>query len=132
MPDKAHDSSNTGGPLLTRRGVLGLGVAGLVLASSRQLGAKDSSGAAQVVNRGSVIEFSAAGDGSALLSSFRNAESHFEWGASAAALLPLPAQSSRNTLVLRAKTAAGLEGQLDLTAYPETGAFRWQQSFANT
>jgi alpha-galactosidase len=147
MPDKAHDSSNTaGGPLLTRRGVLGLGVAGLVLASSRQLGAKDSSGAAQVVNRGSVIEFSAAGDGAAVLTSFRNAESHFEWAApatafaptfqhsnvAAAAWQPLPAKPGQNNLVLRAKSAAGLEGQLDLTAYPETGAFRWQQSFVNT
>ncbi len=147
MPDKSHDSSNTGGAvLLSRRDMLGLGVAGLVLASSRQISAKDNSGGAQVINQGSVIEFSAAGDGTPLLSSFRNAASHFEWvapaqafapsfeylNAAASAWQPLPAKSSQNNLLLRAKAPAGLEGQLDLTAYPETGAFRWQQNFVNT
>ena len=69
MPDKAHGSTITGaGALLTRRGVLGLGVATAVLASTRQLGAAEAPvGSAQVANQGSVVEFSATGAGSPVL-----------------------------------------------------------------
>jgi hypothetical protein len=148
MPDKAHESSNTGaGALLTRRGVLGLGVASVVLASSRGLGAAVAAArSTQVANQGSVVEFSATGAGSPVLTSFRNAATHFEWATpskafapaltyldvAAAAWQPLPAQSNQNNITLRAKSSGGIEGQLDLAAYAETGAFRWQQNFLNT
>src|ERR1700676_3138240 len=91
MPDKADDSSSAGsrGLSMTRRGVLGLGVATVVLAAGRQLGAKTSSDAsAQVANMGSMIEFSAGADGAPVLSSFRNAASHFEWATPAKAFAP--------------------------------------------
>ena len=148
MPDEAHESSNTGGgALLTRRGVLGLGVATVVLASSRGLDAAVApTGATQVANQGSVVEFSATDAGSPVLTSFRNAATHFEWATpskafaptlkyldvAAAAWQPLPAKSNQNNITLRAKSAGGIEGQLDLVAYAETGAFRWQQNFLNT
>lgn len=147
MPDKARESSPTGaGALLTRRGVLGLGVATVVLASSRQLGAAvASAGSTQLANQGSVAEFSATGAGSSVLTSFRNAATHFEWAApskafaptlkyldAAASWQPLPAKSNQNNITLRAKSAGGIEGELDLAAYAETGAFRWQQNFLNT
>ena len=47
MPDEAEDSSSAGsrGLSLTRRGVLGLGVATVILAAGRQLGAKTGSDA---------------------------------------------------------------------------------------
>jgi alpha-galactosidase len=148
MPDKADESSNTGaGALLTRRGVLGLGAATVVLASSRRLGAAGApAGSTQVANQGSVVEFSAAGAESSVLTSFRNAATHFEWAApskafaptlksldvAAAVWQPLPATSNQNNITLRAKSSGGIEGKLDIAAYPETGAFRWQQSFLNT
>src|SRR5260370_21007214 len=146
MPGNAHDSSNTGaGALLTRRDVLGLGVATVVLASTRQLGAAGASvGSAQVANQGSVVEFSASAAGSPVLTSFRNAATHFEWDAAskgfaptlkyqdvaAAAWQPLPAKSNQNNITLRAKSG-GIEAQLEVAAYAETGAFRWQTNFLN-
>jgi alpha-galactosidase len=149
MPDKADDSSSTatGGAVMTRRGVLGLGVATAILAGSRQLGAKTSSTtSAQVANQGSVIEFSAGVDGEPALSSFRNAASHFEWASPARAFAPtfkyldgvsapwrpLPIKSSPTVITIRAASGGNLEGRLDLAAYADTGAFRWQQSFLNT
>ena len=147
MPDKADGSpTNTSGAVMTRRGVLGLGVATVVLASCRQLGARGSSDAsAQIANQGSVVEFSAAGDGMLVLSSFRNAATHFEWAGPAKAFAPtfkysdgasaswhpLPIKSSQNTITIRARSTGGVEGQLDLLAYADTGAFRWQQNFLN-
>src|SRR3984893_5663325 len=131
MPDNAHDSSNTGaGALLTRRGVLGLGVATVVLASTRQLGATGV-GSTQVANQGSVVEFSASAAGSPVLTSFRNAATHFEWAApskgfaptleyqdvAAAAWQPLPAKSNQNNITLRAKSSGGIEARLDIVAY---------------
>ena len=151
MPDKADDSSSAGsrGLSLTRRGVLGLGVATVVLATSRQLGAKTGSDAsAQVANMGSVIEFSAGADGAPVLSSFRNAASHFEWATATpakafapafkrsdgapASWRPLPIKSSPSDVTIRAVSAGNVEGRLSLAAYADTGAFRWQQSFLNT
>jgi alpha-galactosidase len=148
MPDNAHDSSNTGaGALLTRRGVLGLGVATVVLASTRPLGARGASvGSTQIANQGSVVEFSASAAGSPVLTSFRNAATHFEWAApsrgfaptleyqdvAAAAWQPLPTESTPNNVTLRAKSSGGIEAQLNVVAYAETGAFRWQTNFLNT
>jgi alpha-galactosidase len=148
MPDNAHDSSNTGtGALLTRRGVLGLGVATVVLASTRQLATAGASmGSTQVANQGSVVKFSASAAGSPVLTSFRNAATHFEWAApskgfaptleyqdvAAAAWQPLPAKSNQNNITLRAKSSGGIEARLDIVAYAETGAFRWQTNFLNT
>jgi alpha-galactosidase len=148
MPDQAGQSSPThiDSAVMTRRSVLGLGVATVILASCRQLGGKGNPNAsARVANQGSVVEFSAAADGTAL-ASFRNAATHFEWitpakaftptlkyadGASAS-WHPLPIQSSRDDVTIRAGAAGSLEGQLNLLAYPDTGAFRWQQHFLNT
>jgi hypothetical protein len=146
MPDKAQDSSNIGaGALLTRRGVLGLGVATVALATTRQLVAAPAAmGTAMVANVGSVLEFSTAG-GSSLLTSFRNAATNFEWAApskafaptltyqdvAAASWQPLTGKSTQNNITMRAKSG-GIEGQVEVQAYPETGAFRWQTNFLNT
>jgi alpha-galactosidase len=115
-----------------------------MLASCGRLGGKGGPNApVQIANQGSVVEFSADG---AALSSFRNAATHFEWAApakaftpifkysdgTAAAWNPLPIKSSRDNITIRAGSIGSVEGQLDLLAYPDTGAFRWQQSFLNT
>ena len=64
MPDKTHDSSESSGGLLTRRGVLGLGVATVVIASTRQLAAAGAAvGAETIANQGSVLEFAAGAPG---------------------------------------------------------------------
>ena len=145
MPDKTHDSSESSGGLLTRRGVLGLGVATVVIASTRQLAAAGVAvGAETIANQGSVLEFAAGGAGSTVLSSFKNAATGFEWATPAktfaptleypgatASWQPLPAKSSQNNIMLRAKSGA-LEGRLEVVAYAETGAFRWQTNFVNT
>jgi alpha-galactosidase len=144
MPDSADQSSSTA--TLTRRGVLGLGVATIALASCRKLG-NDSRGnsAAQIVNQGSVIEFSAAHDGTLLLSSFRNASTHFEWAAAGQAFAPtfnsplgvaipwqpLPTHSTDTGHIVCVASKGGIQARLDLKAYGDTGAFRWQQDFRN-
>jgi alpha-galactosidase len=149
MPDKADDSSPSSAPgdVLTRRGVLGLGVATVFLASCRQLGARENSASStQIANQGSIVEFSAAADGTPVLSSFRNAATRFEWTAAGAPFAPafkysqgtsaswraLPLQSNQGGITLRAALPGGVEGQLNLAAFADTGAFRWQQSFSNT
>jgi alpha-galactosidase len=156
MPDKAEQSTNISaavGPI-TRRGVLGLGVATVILATCRRLGAKESSGAsAEIVNQGTAAEFFADAGGTAALTSFRNSATHFEWAAPAKVFMPtlqysngtsaswqpLPLKSGQNRLTLRAASAGGrgasagaLEAQLNLEAYADTGAFRWRQDFLNT
>ena len=157
MPDKARDGSSKilpGAPM-TRRGVLGLGVAAMLVASCRELGAKASPQTSpKLANRGSVIEFTAGSDGTPLLASFRNAATQFEWAAPAkafapafecaaaarapagstasAAWRPLPVKSSQDAITLRAASPGGVEAQLTLAAYADTGAFRWQHNFLNT
>jgi hypothetical protein len=91
-----------------------------------------------------VLEFTASGAGSTVLSSFKNAATRFEWASAPksyaptieyqgapASWQPLPAKSGQNNITLRAKSGA-LEGQLEVAAYAETGAFRWQTNFVNT
>jgi alpha-galactosidase len=150
MPDNADDSSPIAGrgAGMTRRKVLGLGVATVILAAGRQPGvrAASSDASARIANLGSLVEFSAGSDGAPVLASFRNAETHFEWvtpakafapglqysdGASAS-WQPLAFRSSPGGITLRAASAGHVEGQLDLAAFADSGAFRWQQSFLNT
>jgi alpha-galactosidase len=148
MPDKPHDGSCNGASDagLTRRGVLGMGVASFVLASCRPFGGEQASNASnRLVNQGSAVEFSPDGDGTPMLSSFRNAATRFEWVARPQKLAPtfkysegteivwqlLPAKSSEGNIAIRAGSSAGIEAQLNLAAYADTGAFRWQQAFAN-
>src|SRR5229473_3790855 len=91
MPDNSDDNSPIAAHAarITRRSVLGLGVATAILASSRRLDAgtgPDTS--ARIANRGSIVEFSAGVGDDTVLASFRNAESHFEWVTPASALAP--------------------------------------------
>jgi alpha-galactosidase len=149
MPDKVEQSVKTtaGGGAITRRGVLGLGVATVLLATCRKLGATESSGrSAQIINQGTVAEFAADAGGTTALTSFRNSATHFEWAAPAKAFTPtlrysngtsaswqpLPPKSGQNTLTLRAASGGGVEAQWNLEAYADTGAFRWRQDFVNT
>jgi alpha-galactosidase len=146
MPEKTHDSSNGGaGPLLTRRGVLELGVATVLMANTRPLAALGAAASPdQIANQGTVVEFSPSGTGSTVLSSFRNAATRFEWATpamtfapkleypgAAASWLPLPPKPGQDKITLRAKSGA-LEGRLEVVAYAETGAFRWQTSYLNS
>src|SRR5712671_586463 len=147
MPDKALDISpmSTDAPVITRRAVLGLGVATAILASSRPLGAKPGSAtSAQIANRGSIVEFSAGADGITVLSSLRNAATHFEWVTPAGTFVPLvkwadgtsatwrglPFRSTPESITIRAASGK-VEAQLDVVAYADTGAFRWQRRFLN-
>jgi alpha-galactosidase len=90
------------------------------------------------------MEFSPTGTGSTALSSFRNAATRFEWAAPAKAFAPklecqgtgaswqpLPAKPGQDNITLRAQSGA-LEGRLEVVAYAETGAFRWQTSILNS
>jgi alpha-galactosidase len=146
MTDKADESSSTSlGAAITRRSVLGMAVATVVLAGNRRLAAKpNTDAAARVVNQGSVVEFSAGIDGSPRLTSFRNAATQFEWAAAANTFAPTfklssgvsivwqspTIQSSPNDISIRA-TSGKVEARLGLAAYADTGAFRWQQSYLN-
>jgi alpha-galactosidase len=150
MPDTADDKEapTTRTAVMTRRSAIGLGVATAVLVSSRPLSAATSSNtSAQIANRGSVVEFSSGGDGETVLSSLRNAATHFEWATPAKAFAPtlkyfdgaaaswhpLRFKSSPSEITLRAASSTGnAEARLGAVAYPDTGAFQWQQSFLNT
>ena len=148
MPDKALDISptSTDAPVITRRAVLGLGVATAILAGSRPLGAKPGSAtSAQIANRGSLVDFSAGADGITVLSSFRNAATHFEWVTPGGTFAPffkcadgtsatwrgLPFRSTPEGITIRAASTSKVEAQLDVVAYADTGAFRWQRRFLN-
>lgn len=148
MPDKTVDISptSTDAAVITRRAVLGLGVATAIVASNRPLGAKPGSAtSAQIANRGSIVEFSAGADGLTVLSSLRNAATHFEWVTPAGTFAPLvkwadgtsatwrglPFRSTPDDITIRAASAGKVEAQLDVVAYADTGAFRWQQRFLN-
>jgi alpha-galactosidase len=148
MPDHLHDASPTADntSVLTRRSVIGLAVAATFVAGTRHVGAKARSDApARMANRGSVIEVAGGVDGAAALSSFRNAATHFEWlppaqafaptlkyaGQAASTWQPLSFNFSPSEMTIRAASAGSLEAQLTVTAYADTGAFHWQQSFRN-
>jgi alpha-galactosidase len=158
MPDKPDQRAapNSGGTL-SRRDVLGLGVATALLAASRQLGASEGSqvprpgqSPSEMTNQGSVAEFSADRDGALVLTSFRNAFTQFEWivpsktfapavqyaDGTSASWRPLPgtstSRSDQNSLTVRAASGGGLESRLTVAAYADTGAFRWQQYYLNT
>jgi alpha-galactosidase len=147
MTDKADESSSTSrGTAITRRSVLGWGVATVILASNRRLAAKpNTDAAARVVNQGSVVEFSAGVDASPRLTSFRNAATQFEWAAPVNAFAPTfklsggaptawrppTIESSPNDISIRATSIGKVEARLGLAAYADTGAFRWQQSYLN-
>src|SRR6266404_586901 len=148
MPDDAdHSSSSTfRGAAIGRRGLLRLGVTAVMLASCRRLGVMESPNSAQIANLGSVIELSADANGALSLTSLKNTATGFEWlrpaqgfaptfvssSGTSAAWQPLPAKATQGNVTIRSATAGTVEGQLNLVAYADTGAFRWQQTFLNT
>src|SRR5579885_1220372 len=125
--------------VVSRRQVLGLGVATIVLASQRPLEAcasPDSS--ARIGNQGSIVEFCPGADGGLALTSFRNAATHFEWVTPSKGFTPtfecstggrlswrtLPVESGRDRITLRASSRGRVEARMELVAYADTGAFR--------
>lgn len=146
MPHSVRDSRSTPRGPVSRRSVLGWGTATAFLAANPRLSAASRESIARVVNQGSIAEFSSAGAGALSLTSLRNAASHFEWSAPATSFQPtlkyssglvepwrsMPAKTSESSVTLRAACADGIEGQLELLAYADSGAFRWQQRFVNT
>ena len=85
-----------------------------------------------------------AGGGALRLASLKCSASQFEWlaatqpaapaltiGTQAAAWTAAAGESKENLLALRARRDDGLESGLAITAYKDSGAFRWQQTFRN-
>jgi alpha-galactosidase len=148
MPDDADHSSSSmfRGAALGRRGLLQLGISAVILASCRRLGVKETPNSAQIANLGSAIELSADANGALSLTSLRNSATGFEWtrpghgfaptfvssSGTSAAWQPLPAKTTQGNVTIRSATTGSIEGQLNLVAYADTGAFRWQQTFLNT
>ena len=87
MPDKAKQrvatAASTGAApahAVTRRALLKVGAAGVVLASLRGLEVSANPLAStRMLNRGSVAEFDGLGAGTSVLTSFRNSATEFEW-----------------------------------------------------
>ena len=148
MPQRASNGpyKRGHGAPLTRRSVLGLGAATIVLASCRTLGDRQRlKSSARIVNQGTVIECSSSNYGTSVLSSFRNAATQFEWTTRAQLFKPtfeylggapfswqqLSAKSNEDSIGIRASAANGIQGQLSIFKYADTGAFRWQQEYLN-
>ena len=92
-----------------------------------------------------ILEASDAGSGALQIASFRNAKTNFTWVGLAQPFSPMVTMSQEQTvrwqpqsaafkdgtLALRATSADGLEAELLVAAYDDTGAFRWQQAYRN-
>ena len=134
------------GAAIGRRGLLRLGISAVILTSCRRLGARESPNLARIANLGSEIELATDANGALSLMSLRNSATGFEWSrpaqgfsptfvsssGSSAAWQPLPAKATQGNVTIRSATAGSVEGQLNLVAYADSGAFRWQQTFVNT
>jgi hypothetical protein len=141
-----RSTTATARTVVSRRQVLGLGVATIVLASHRPLEAYASPDTpVRIDNQGSIVEFSPGSDGGLALTSFRNAATHLDWVTPSKAFAPtfeyskaafpswrtLPVESGQDRITLRAASGR-VEGRMELVAYPDTGAFRCQHTFLNT
>ena len=145
MSSKVSQQSPLSAPnLISRRDLVAWSAASVILASTRPLGARAAEPSMQLSNPGTVVEFTPGIGVARSLTSLRNAVTHFEWAApksafqpafqragAAVAWQPLPPTPGERAILLRAG-AAGIESRLALEAHPDSGAFRWQQSYLNT
>ena len=146
--DAADNESVLVREILDRRQAIGLmAPATAVLGAGCKIAARDQryNGASSLSNRGTILEASDAGSGALQIASFRNAKTNFTWVGLAQPFSPMVTMSQEQTvrwqpqsaafkdgtLALRATSADGLEAELLVAAYDDTGAFRWQQAYRN-
>jgi len=143
MPIDPHDALRSRGNW-TRREALGLAAASLAIAGCKTAarGGSQGSSATRLANRTGVLEASGA---SPQLASLKNNQGGFEWLAGVqllsplfetgterpAAWTPLPAEAKTGTLAIRTSAAGGVQAELEIGAFDDTGAFSWQQAFRN-
>ncbi len=129
-----------------RREAIGLTVATTLVLAGCDKAARgresSSSGGARIANRTAVLTL---GDSAQQLSSLKQKQSGFEWLAGEqplspwikanterkAAWKPLPSTGKPEMLAIRAGADQGLQAELDIVAFEDTGAFRWQQAYRN-
>jgi len=129
-----------------RRDAIKLTLATTVVLAGCGKAARESGGTNRALaNLGTVLEASDPGTNALRLSSLRNKASGFEWLATEQAFSPLAATASaeprtwaplastarEGVLSIRAGSSDGLQAELEVAAYGDTGAFRWRQSFVN-
>jgi alpha-galactosidase len=130
-----------------RREAIGLTVATtLVLAGCAKAARGPGGPGGGIANRGTILEAGDAGAKALHLTSLRNKASGFEWLAGEQTLSPsikasterkapwkpLPSSGKPDTLAIRAGADDGLQAELDIVAFADTGAFRWQQAYRNS
>jgi alpha-galactosidase len=130
----------------SRREAIGLAAASFALVSCRPAGGdreSASSGGARIANRTAVLT---VGGSASQLASLKQKQSGFEWLAGEQPLSPsvkanterkapwkpLPSTGKPDTLAIRAGADDGLQAELDIIAFEDTGAFRWQQTYRNS
>jgi alpha-galactosidase len=128
-----------------RREAIGLTAATTFVLAGCAKAARGPGGGGELANRGTILGVDDAGANALQLSSLRNKATGFEWLAPSKPFSPLvrtagPASrtwSPRDSAVredglsLRGGSADGLLAELDVSAYGDTGAFRWRQVFRN-
>jgi alpha-galactosidase len=104
---------------------------------------ESSPGGARIANRTAVFT---VGGSASQLSSLKQKQSGFEWLAGEQPLAPpvktnperkapwkpLPSAVKPDSFAIRAGADDGLQAELDLVAFADTGAFRWQQAYRNS
>jgi alpha-galactosidase len=129
-----------------RREAIGLTLATtFVLAGCGKAARESGAAGRKIANRGTIVEASDAGAGSLHLTSLRNKATGFEWLMPRQPFAPLVISGSAEprawsslasavteaVLSVRTGSSDGLQAELEVTAYGDTGAFRWKQAFAN-
>ncbi len=130
----------------SRREAIGLTAAAtIVLAGCKKAARGPAATGSGIANKGTLLEARDAGDKALQISALKNKASQFDWLAGSQPLAPQvamdaqrqaawkPAASSikDNVLAVRAGSGDGLQAELDVAAYGDTGAFRWQQAYRN-
>ena len=128
-----------------RREAIGLAASAIAVAGCKPATHDSAAAATRLANRSSLLGASSSGGGALRLASLQSSASKFEWLAQTQAIAPAvvvggqpqgawksaSGESQDSSLAFRARTDAGLESTLSVSAYADSGAFRWQQAYRN-